>query len=77
MPNYLESLRSMDLAELERRVNQAVQEAIREAHAAGLCTVGALPDGTLVVTDPSGHKTRFEPQSKKEPTPPASSSASV
>jgi hypothetical protein len=65
MHPYLRYLRTASLEELERAATAAVQDAVKQAHAAGRSTVGNDEDGQLVMTHPDGTETPFSPSKSK------------
>lgn len=65
MHPYIHYLKTASLEELERPATEAIQEAIKQAHAAGRSTVGSDKDGQLVMTHPDGTETPFSPSKPK------------
>ncbi len=58
---YLERLLRSSAAELEADATRAIRSAVERAHAAGLSTLGADENGSLIVTHPDGSSTPYEP----------------
>jgi len=59
MHPYIEWLSKATVKELEEPATRAVQRAIREAHTAGISTVGSSSSGELIETLPDGSQRPF------------------